>query len=237
MSDLPPQLPHGELREILPDVFFVQGQSRPVYGGQQFQFSRNMVVIRDAGVLTLVNTMRLDDAGLRQLDALGTVGHVARLGHFHGRDDAFYVDRYAPTMWAFSQAPHERGVETDVELVEGGDTPFAEGQAFRFDTGSVSEGLLLLKRHGGVLLACDSLQNWAEVDEHWDEHSIAVMRPKGFHAGVNVGPGFMARGTPPAADFARLEALTATHLISAHGPPIIGTAQEALAPILQAFRG
>ena len=49
MTDFPSQLPHGEIREVLPDVFFVTGQTRP-----------------DA--LTLVNTMRLDAAGLARLD-------------------------------------------------------------------------------------------------------------------------------------------------------------------------
>lgn len=59
---LPPQLPHGTLRELFDDVFFVTGQTRPVFGGRQLSFSRNMTVIRDGGSLTFLNTMRLDEA-------------------------------------------------------------------------------------------------------------------------------------------------------------------------------
>ena len=35
-----------------------------------------------------------------QLEALGTVKHVLRLGPMHGRDDVFYVERYKPTFWS-----------------------------------------------------------------------------------------------------------------------------------------
>ncbi len=37
MSEFPPQLPHGDLDEVLPDVFFVTGQSRPEFNGKTFQ--------------------------------------------------------------------------------------------------------------------------------------------------------------------------------------------------------
>lgn len=38
-----------------------------------------MVVIRDGNNPTLVNTMRLDKAGLTALDALGTVKNIVKL--------------------------------------------------------------------------------------------------------------------------------------------------------------
>lgn len=72
------------------------------------RFGRSMTVIRDRGALALVNTMRLDAAGLAQLDELGHVEHIAKLGFFHGRDDAFYADRCGTTVWAVADMPHER---------------------------------------------------------------------------------------------------------------------------------
>lgn len=47
--------------------------------------------------------MRLSDASLGQLDALGNVRHVLRLGDFHGLDDRFYVDRYQAEFWCQSR--------------------------------------------------------------------------------------------------------------------------------------
>ena len=48
-----------------------------------------MAIVRDGGSLTLINTVRLDEAGLEAMDALGAVGDIVMLGASHGRDDAF----------------------------------------------------------------------------------------------------------------------------------------------------
>ena len=48
-------------------------------------FSRNMQVLKQGDELVLVNTVRLDDAGLEALDALGRVTHVVRLAGFPRR--------------------------------------------------------------------------------------------------------------------------------------------------------
>lgn len=58
------------------------------------QFSRHMTAVRECNALTLINSIRLDDAGLAQLDALGRVAHVVKIGSLHGRDDAFYKAHY-----------------------------------------------------------------------------------------------------------------------------------------------
>jgi hypothetical protein len=39
-------------------------------------------VLRDGNALTLINSIRLDDAGLAQL---GRVAHVVKIGSLHGR--------------------------------------------------------------------------------------------------------------------------------------------------------
>ncbi len=224
MMSLPPQLPHGPIREILEDVFFVTGQTRAVFGGREFRFSRNMTIIRDGGVLTLLNTMRLDEDGLSELAMLGDVRHIAKLGFFHGRDDAFYKQHFGAKLWAFPGMPHERGLQTDVELRPSGPTPFGLGQAFSYASAEIAEGLMLLKRHGGVLVACDSLQNLAPPDEFFDEATAQTMRPPGLKLGMAIGPGFRNRGKPKASDFARLLELEFSHLLSAHGPAVLSDA-------------
>ncbi len=237
MPDFPPQLPHGELSEVLPGFFFVAGQSRPDFGGNTLQFSRNMVVIRDGKDLTLVNTMRQDEAGLAQLDALGTVRNIVRLGGFHGRDDAFYTDRYDAAMWALPGTPHERGVTSDKDLSTNGDTPFPDGSVFAFETASTPEAILRLDRSGGVLVSCDSLQNWAGPDDWFDEPSTAMMQEMGFFRPANVGPGWRNSAKPEASDFARLMEMEFSHLLSAHGDPLLNTAKAAVGATLKDLYG
>ncbi|WP_428261945.1 hypothetical protein [Haliangium sp.] len=229
MSDYTPVMPHGALEEVFPDVFFVTGTTRPKYMGVDWQFSRNMTVVRDGGALTLINTVRLDDAGLAALDALGKVDNVVKLGSFHGIDDPFYVDRYGATLWALPGMTHERGLSTDRELVVGGEMPFGGCSLFTFDTSAQPEGLLLLEREGGVLIACDSLQNWTEPDRYFSDDSAQKMKEFGFFAPANVGPGWLRSCEPKAPDFERVEALQFKHLLSGHGTPLRDHAKDQLA--------
>ena len=50
--------------------------------------------------MILVNSVRLDVAGLAALEALGRVTDVIRLAGNHGMDDPFYKDRYGAKVWA-----------------------------------------------------------------------------------------------------------------------------------------
>ena len=118
MTEFPALLPHGTLQEVLPDIFVVKGKIR-IDADQTHEFSRNMIVVRDSRSLALVNTIRLDDAGLAALDALGTVRNLARLGSYHGRDDAFYIDRYGADLWAPPEMAYAPGETTDNVLTDG----------------------------------------------------------------------------------------------------------------------
>lgn len=238
MTEFPPHLPHGDLREVFPDVFFVSGQSRPVFNGTAFQFSRNMTVVRDGGALTLVNTLRLDDAGLAGLEALGTVENIVRLGAFHGRDDAFYIDRYgAATFWAPDGMGYERGETPDKALAPGQPSPCKDATVFAFETSDVPEAILRLDRQGGILISCDSLQNWAGPDEHFDDQSAAMMRDFGFFHPANIGPGWMRSASPEPSDFTRLMEMDYRHLLSAHGAPLLDDAKPAIGATIQRVFG
>ncbi len=223
-----PVMPHGKLEEVFPGVFFVTGTTRPHFQGQPWQFSRNMTVVRDGGDLTLINSVRLDDAGLASLDALGKVRHVVKLGSFHGIDDAFYVDRYQAKLWAMPGMKHESGLPTDQELSVGDPTPFSGCTFFRYESAEMPEGLLLLVRAGGILISCDSLQNWATADEYFDESSKERMTQFGFIKPANVGPGWRMFAKPQPSDFARIKELPFQHLLSAHGTPLRDVAKEKL---------
>lgn len=228
MSEHTPLMPHGEIAEIFPDVFFVTGTSRPDFGGGSWQFSRNMTIVRDDGVLTLVNTVRLDEVGLARLDGLGRVVNVVKIGAFHGIDDAFYLERYGAKQWALPQMEHFAGHATDEELRPDGPMPIDGASLFVFETANKPEGLLRLDREGGILISCDSLQNWAAADEFFDAESAKKMSEIGFIRPANIGPGWRQFCEPEAVDFARLKALSFRHLLPAHGAPIRDTAYEQL---------
>src|SRR5476651_817180 len=97
-----PAWPHSEIKEIFPNIFFVMGTNITNYNNVELQHSRNMIIIRDNDKLSLINTVRLDDKGLAQLDALGEVKNIIRIGAFHGRDVAFYLDKYHAKLWALN---------------------------------------------------------------------------------------------------------------------------------------
>lgn len=228
MASFPPALPHGAFIEVFPDVFVVSGETRPEMMGASFQFSRNMIVVREPGGLTLVNTLRLDDAGLEALGALGTPQHIVRLGAFHGRDDAFYRDRYRATLWSLPGVADEHGASVDRELVEGGPLPIGDASLFVFASAKLPEAVLRLERHGGILVTCDSLQNWVEPDAFFDAASTERMTAAGFFREANVGPGWAGAAEPQAEDFARLRELPFAHLLPGHGRPLLDQAHAKL---------
>jgi hypothetical protein len=75
---------HDPIVEIFPDVYLLRGSYRT---NGIIQFNRNMVILRHQGELALLNAVRLSPEGEVQLDALGQVKHLLRLGYLHGMDD------------------------------------------------------------------------------------------------------------------------------------------------------
>jgi hypothetical protein len=192
-----------------------------------------MTIIRDGDSLTLVNTIRLDKNGLARLDRLGTVKNIVKLGSFHGRDDAFYLDRYGATLWAPAEMEHERGVKTGADLAPGQPGPCPDALVFSFETSSVPEVILCLERQGGILVSCDSLQNWDGPDVYFDEASAVMLEKQGFFQPANIGPGWRNAAKPERSDFTRLIELKFRHLLSAHGKPLLNDAHQAVSATIQ----
>ncbi len=226
MSEFSAVMPHGDLEEVFPGVFFVTGSVSMQNGAMTF--SRNMIVLREGSELTLINTVRLNEAGLEALDALGRVKHIVKIGAYHKMDDAFYVNRYSPKLWAMAGMDLPEGSSIDEELRVGVALPIPDATFFPFATSKTPEGLLLLAREGGVLIACDSLQNWRAPDQYFNEAAATNMGQWGFIKPANVGPGWLKAGAPQASDFAQVTALSFKHLLSGHGEPLRNDAHAQL---------
>jgi hypothetical protein len=237
MERMPPVLEHGKLEEVFPDVFFVTGSMKTVLMGGDWHFSRNMTVVRDGDVLTLINTVRLDEAGLQELEALGRIENIVKIGSLHGRDDAFYKERYGATLWALPGMTHEHDLITDKHLIPGGDAPFAGCTVFEFRTAKMPESILHIDRADGILVACDSLQNWVEPNEFFSDESRKMMTEMGFFRSANLGPLWMQLNEPQGDDFVRLRELPFRHALCAHGAPLRDVAKEAFTKRFQEVFG
>jgi hypothetical protein len=229
MGEMPTALPHGELQEVFPDVFIVTGAMKTVLMEVPWQFSRNMTVVREGQALTLINAIRLDDAGLAKLEALGRVANVVKIASWHGRDDAFYKVRFGAAFWALPGMQHEHDLATDKELTPGGNMPFAGCSLFDFRTAKRPEGILHIDRAGGILVSGDSLQNYLAPDEYFSDDSRKTMTEMGFFQYGNYGPLWMQLNEPPAEDFVRLLELPFEHLLPGHGSVLRNWAKEAFA--------
>jgi len=218
----PMAMPHGEIQELFGNVFFVTGS---IEMRTDIIASRNMMIVREGQDLTLINTVRLSQQGLEALEMLGTVKHVLKLGAFHGIDDAFYVDRYKTEFWSMPGMTHREGLQVTKQLTVNGPLPI-KAKLFSFETSLQPETLILLERDGGILMSCDSLQNWSTVDEFFSEQGKIALTEFGMIKPANLGKGWLNKCKPKADDFNRLLQLNFEHLLPSHGTPIIGSAKQ-----------
>lgn len=235
MSDFVAATEHGALEEVFDDIFVVRGSMH--FAGFNMVITRNMTVIRQDGKLTLFNSVRLDDAGLAALEALGEVEHLVKLSDFHGIDDPFYKDRYGCTVWALPAAKHKRDLKTDTEYGEGTEFPVAGASVFVFKNTRLPEAAVLLARDGGILLTADCVSNIVDHDGCKNVDKIYT-KESGYLRPANIGLTWrraMAKenGPPLVPDYQRLLQREFVHLISAHGPVLRDTAKTDLRATLR----
>jgi hypothetical protein len=236
----PPALPHGELSEIFPGVFFVTG-TIALPGPLPVRFSRNMTVIREGAGLVLINSLRMDERGLKKLDQLGRVTDVLRLAGFHGSDDAFYKERYGAKTWAIKGQRYVAGFgvdgkepyfEPDVEVDSTTTLPVAAASVYLFAS-KPPEALLLIGREGGVVVSGDCLQHWHQTDAYFSWLGTLMMKMMGFIKPHNIGPGWLKQAAPPPGDLRGILGLEFEHVLPAHGAPVLGAAKTRYAAAIE----
>lgn len=226
--------PHGKIKKVFNDVFMVTGTNHIHHDGVDIQVSRNMIIVRDGNNLSLINTVRLNDEGLAQLNRLGTVTNVVRIGAFHGYDDEFYLDHYHAALWALKKMEHQSGKMTDRFLEADGPMPFAHCTLFEFATTLYPEAILIYKtEEGSVLISCDSIQNWTYADEFFSESSAKAFQEQGLIKAANIPDTWIGACQPQLEELKKLKSLQFKHLLSAHGEPLINTAYEQLCETLK----
>lgn len=230
-------LPHEPIRQIEQDLFYAPGT---IDVAPMMRVSRNMVIVRHGGELTLMNPIRLSPQGETDLEALGTVRHAVRLGFFHGVDDAYTVARFGAEFWSQALSTHHEEPAADHELAEGGPLPIPGAELVEFRETKKPECVLLLNRGDGILLTCDSFQHYGT----WERNSLVAklsMPLMGFRKTLLIGPLWLKYMTKEGGslrpDFERIAALRFDALLAAHGTPMMtGAHAAARAAIEYAFR-
>ncbi len=223
-----PAYPHDPITEIMPDVFMVRGSIKM---NPLMRITRNMVVVRHAGELTLINSMRLDEAGEQQLKSLGKVSRVLRTGCFHGLDDPYYKTHYDAELWTTGQSRAYPEPQADRVLQESDALPFPDADLFCFQHTKQPEAAVLLQREGGLLLTCDALQHYGDY-KHNTWLARRIMPRIGFPKTTLVGPlwlkGMMQNAQLMEADFRRLLQWEFENFLAAHGSLLKGGAHAAV---------
>lgn len=208
--------PHDPIREIYPGVFLLHGSIRM---GPGMRMNRNMIILKEETEITLINPVRLNDAGLAELDALGDVKRIIRLGDFHGLDDEFYLDRYTCEFWAQDGQATYKSPSPSRVIRREATGPVRSSEYFIFETARYPEAALLLKEHK-LLITTDSVQYHSDWS-YFSWFTKLAFKMLGFKIGLNIGGPWLKRVTPEgrtlADDFERLMALDFDALIAAHG--------------------
>jgi hypothetical protein len=234
MTEHPAATPHGPIEEIAEGVFWVRGS---IQFAPLMRLARNMVIVRSGEELTVVSPVRLSSDGEAELDKLGTVRHVVKLGFMHGIDDAYYLERFGATYWALPGGTRPQDPVPQRELTAAA-IPIPDAELFEFQDTNDREGVLLVRRAGGILITCDAVQNWPDTKgcsplARVASHLIGFRRRR-----AQIGPPWRKKMTPDGgslkADFERLANLDFAHLIAAHGGPLRDTAREDLQATIEA---
>jgi len=227
MLNFRPAQKHGKIEKVVENIFIVTGTNTLRHGNQDIQTSRNMIIIRNGGTLTLINTVRLNDEGLTQLEKLGDVENIIRLGTFHGYDDAFYAQRYNKAkFWQPMGMTHNDQIKKIHEMTPGSIEPLPNCDLFIVGDAAHQEGLLHYNMNGGFLISCDAIQNWTKKDEFFSQACWDNFSENGLTGEALIPSTWLTACNPNVEKMKDM--ITHSdfeHLLSAHGEPLLNYAK------------
>jgi hypothetical protein len=227
MPNLTPAWPHGKIQTLFDDVFLITGTNITQYQGLELQHSRNMIIIREDNKLSLINTVRLSKEGIKQLENLGEVTHIIRIGAFHGRDDTFYKQTYPQAkLWALEGLQDQHQTPIDKVLKVNGELPISDSSLIMFNTSLFPEAILHLQRNDGIIITCDSIKNWIKADEFFSEQSAKMYQEQGYFGKATISKIWQQACQVQLSDFNQVMTYPFRHLLSAHGEPLLNTAYQ-----------
>jgi hypothetical protein len=206
----PIQGPNGPLTKVFDDVWVVEGYVKI----SPMTFKRNMTILRCNGELLITNSVRVDDKTLKEIEALGTLKYLVKLGIGHGMDDPFYQKRYNMQIWAGAGAeweakfcpdgPLQASADLEAMAVSGQPLPFfPRVRVFSFEfvrahpdkkMQSGEFALIFDQPVGPVLVVCDALHNYTSKSE---SEKVSEL-PTGCFTGCMMGMiGFKGRTVMP----------------------------------------
>lgn len=194
---------------------------------------RNMTIIREGEDLVVIHPVLLPDAMQKQVEELGQIKHIVRLGDFHGMDDALYVKRYAPTVWAPAGATAREGVKVDEALKAGGELPLKGATLIEFTESIAPETILHLDREGGIICTCDAVQNHGSKAPGTTFLGGVMTKLMGMKGPACIGRGWLKFCQPKEGPgfgptFRELLELDFRHMMPAHGVPLKDVARDEL---------
>jgi len=220
-----PVYPHDPIVEIFENIYLLRGSIQLGFG---LSMNRNMVIIKQNNELTLINAVRMSEAELEKLEALGAVKHVIRLGDFHGLDDQFYIDRYQVTFWSQSDHVNYPDLFPAKTIQSDAIPPIKKPEFFIFEQATCPEAILYIEDKK-LLITTDSIQFWSDW-KYFSFLSKIIIYLMGFRLGLFIGGPWLKRVTPKSAslknDFDRLLQLDFQHLVAAHGTVLENSAKE-----------
>ena len=228
----PTATPQDPLVEIFPNIYLLRGS---IQVAPLLRINRNMVIIKQGYDLTLINAVRLNNTNLARLAELGEVKHLIRLGDFHGLDDEFYLDTFAPTFW--SQADHVAypNLKPIQAITEHTASPVLHSQFFIFKAAKYPEAALFLKEHQ-LLITTDSVQYWDDW-KYFTFFSKIIMYLMGFRLKLFIGGPWLKKVSEHKnslkPDFEKLLELDFKHLIASHGNVLKESAKTELKQAIQ----
>jgi hypothetical protein len=219
-------LPHTRIKKIFPNIYFITGTNITNFNNTNLQHSRNMIIIKNKNKLSLINTVKLNEEGLQQLEELGEVENIIRIGAFHGRDDIFYLNRYQAKLWSLPTMQHENNRITDYELTPTTQLPFPNSSLLFFPSSTHPEAIIHLTNENGILITCDSIKNWITPDEFFSDETATLYQQQNFFGTATISPVWLQACKIKLKDFSPLKKLQYHHLLSAHGEPLLNNAKE-----------